>query len=265
MTMATIYMDYASPNTKFTYDLSNNPFYKKDDQNFINALSNHQLNTLGNSSLLDIYLSAGGVVEPHIHQNATELVYCIAGAAVVSLINPVTNELLNFHIKPGQVANVPQSWWHYEIASVDNTHLLAIFDAPVPEVIFGSDIFRLTPANVLAYTYCLDEATVKQAFAPITKTVIIGPPSNCGKMKPRVDQTGVQQGIQYQIGAQQGAQQPIVAQQGSQQGSQQASRQPIQAPYQAPVNQSQPFYNQGYGQYQQPQPPSGSPQQHYQR
>lgn len=172
-------MDYYSPNVQFTYDLSNNPFYKKDDRNFINSLSVNQLNTLGNASLLDIYLSAGNIVEPHIHQNATELVFCISGAAVVSLINPFTKMLLDYPIRPGQVANVPQGWWHYEVATVDNTHLLAIFDAPVPEFIGGSDLLRLTPASVFAKTYCLDEAMVKETLAPITETVVIGPPNDC--------------------------------------------------------------------------------------
>ncbi|MFF2890387.1 cupin domain-containing protein [Paenibacillus sp. NPDC057967] len=182
--MADSYMDFTSPNTQFTYTLSDNPFFKKDAQNVINTLSINQLNTLGNASLLDIFLSKDNVVEPHIHQNATELVYCIAGGAVVSLINPFTKELLNFTIAPGQVANVPQGWWHYEVANQDNTHLLAIFDAPVPEVIFGSDILRLTPAHVLAHTYCLDEAKVKDTLAPITDTVIIGPPASCSKQHP---------------------------------------------------------------------------------
>ncbi|HEY4390911.1 MAG TPA: cupin domain-containing protein, partial [Paenibacillus sp.] len=125
--MSISYMDYTSPNVNFTYDLKNNQFFKKDNQNYINTLSINQLNTLGNNSLLDIFLSTGGTIEPHYHQNASELVYCIAGSAVVSLINPFTNQLLNFPITPGQVANVPQGWWHYEIATTDNTHLLAIF------------------------------------------------------------------------------------------------------------------------------------------
>ena len=139
------------------------------------------MNTLGNYSLLDIFLSTGNVVEPHIHQNASQLVYCISGSAVVSLINPFSLKLMNFTIKPGQVANVPQGWWHYEIATVDNTHLLAIFDAPIPEAIFGSDILRLTPASVWAHTYCLDEAQVKATFAPLQATTYIGPSANCKK------------------------------------------------------------------------------------
>nr|WP_202113213.1 cupin domain-containing protein [Paenibacillus sp. MMS18-CY102] len=177
-------MDYTSPNVQFTYDLRNNPFFRKDNQNYINALSIKQLNTLGNVSMLDIFLSTGNVVEPHIHQNASELVYCVSGAAVVSLINPFTKKLLNFPIQPGQVANVPQGWWHYEVATVDNTHLIAIFDAPVPEFIPASDMLRLTPANVFAHTYCLNEALVKQAFAPIQDTVVIGPPRNCNMPMP---------------------------------------------------------------------------------
>ncbi|WCN37160.1 cupin domain-containing protein [Aneurinibacillus uraniidurans] len=204
--MAISYMDYASPSTQFTYDLSNNQSFKKNDQNFINELSINQLNTLGNVSLLDIYLSTGNIIEPHIHQNASELVYGISGSAIVSLINPFTNQLLNYPIQPGQVVNIPQGWWHYEIASTDNTHLLAIFDAPVPETIFGSDILRLTPANVLAHSYCLDEAKVKDTLAPIKQTTVIGPPSDCNQtqsqMKPatmqHVNQMYINPGYQYQ-------------------------------------------------------------------
>ncbi|MHA6480328.1 cupin domain-containing protein [Paenibacillus sp. strain BS8-2] len=188
--MATSYMDYASPNTQFTYDLANNVFFKKDDQNYILSLSVKQLNTLGNSSILDIYLSKQNYVEPHIHQNASELVYCVAGAAVVSLINPFTNELLNFPITKGQVANVPQGWWHYEVATEDDTHLIAIFDAPIPEAIFGSDILRLTPASVLAANYCLDEEMVKATLAPIKSTVVIGPPAGCNNANTGPANTG---------------------------------------------------------------------------
>jgi oxalate decarboxylase/phosphoglucose isomerase-like protein (cupin superfamily) len=175
----TSYMDYTSPGTQFTADVNKSLLFKKDDRNYINVLSIQQLNTLENTSLLDIFLSKSNVVEPHYHQNAAELVYCIRGAAVVSLINPFTNELLNFPITPGQVTNVPQGWWHYEVATEDNTHLLAIFDAPIPEVILASDILKLTPANVLAHTYCLDEAKVKEALAPIQKRTFIGPPVGC--------------------------------------------------------------------------------------
>jgi quercetin dioxygenase-like cupin family protein len=174
-------MDYTSPSTQYTFDLNNNPLFRKDSRNYINVLGIKQLNTLENVSLLDIFLSANNVVEPHYHQNAAELVYCISGAATVSILNPFTKQMLHFSITPGQVANVPQGWWHYEVASVDNTHLLAIFNAPTPDVILGSDILKFTPANIMAHTYCLDENQWKQAIAPVRPTTYIGPYTNCNK------------------------------------------------------------------------------------
>lgn len=169
--------DYTSPHTQFTFDINKNPLFIKDQQNFINLLGINQLNTLDNVSLLDIYLSANNVIEPHYHQNAAELVYCITGSAIVSILNPFTKQLLHFPITPGQVANVPQGWWHYEVATQNNTHLLAIFSASTPEVILGSDILKLTPANIMAHTYGMNENLWTQAVAPVRSNTFIGPPN----------------------------------------------------------------------------------------
>ena len=120
-------IDYSSPKAQFTFDVNNNPSFKKDNQNFINELSVNQLNTLKNVSLLDIFLSERNVVEPHYHQDAAELVYCVSGACTVSFLNPFTKEISDFPLTPGEVANVPQGWWHYIVATEDNTHFLGIF------------------------------------------------------------------------------------------------------------------------------------------
>ncbi|GGA15554.1 hypothetical protein GCM10008018_70380 [Paenibacillus marchantiophytorum] len=149
-------------------------------ENFINRLGRDNLNTLGNVSMLDIYLSRGRVVEPHYHQNASELVYCIQGKAMISLINPFDNEITNITVTPGQVGNIPQGWWHWEVALEDDTHLLAIFDAPYPEYILGSDILTKTPIEVLAHTYCLDPELLKKVLKPLNnETIIIGPTDEC--------------------------------------------------------------------------------------
>ncbi|TSB45930.1 cupin domain-containing protein [Alkalicoccobacillus porphyridii] len=177
--MAILDIDFTSPDVEYFSDISDNNFFTLDENNLINALGRNNLNSLGNVSLLDIYLSREKVVEPHYHQNASELVYCITGSALVSFINPFTNELNEIKIEPGQVANVPQGWWHYEIAQEDDTHLLAVFDAPYPQVILGSDLLRLTPKDVLAHTYCLDEEQVSEALSPIQSSVIIGPSDDC--------------------------------------------------------------------------------------
>ncbi|WP_088072188.1 cupin domain-containing protein [Gottfriedia luciferensis] len=174
-------LDYTSPSIQFTYDINKNHAFVKDSQNFINQLSINELNSLDHLSLLDIYLSLNNVVEPHYHQNSSELVYCISGSAVVSIINPYTKQLLNYPITPGQVANVPQGWWHYEIATEDNTHLLAIFNAPSPDVILFSDLLKFTPSNIVAHTYCLDENQWKRTTSTLQPSIFIGPPKNCSR------------------------------------------------------------------------------------
>ncbi|AKO92907.1 cupin domain-containing protein [Priestia filamentosa] len=184
--MSTSYMDYTNANVQYFSDVNKNRLNTRDSKNFINRLGRDVLNTLGNVSLLDIYLSEDRVVEPHYHQNAAELVYCISGAAVVSLINPFNNKVINISIRPGQVANIPQGWWHWEVASENNTHLLAIFDAPYPEYIFGSDILTKTPIEVLAHTYCLDAEKLKETLAPLkNETIVIGPTNECISKKSK--------------------------------------------------------------------------------
>ncbi|WP_419880390.1 cupin domain-containing protein [Peribacillus sp. B-H-3] len=172
-------IDYSSPAAQFTYDVNKSNTFKKDKRNFINVLGIKQLNTLDNVSLLDIFLSANNVIEPHYHQNASELVYCISGSAVVSIFNPFTKQLQNYPIRPGQVANVPHGWWHYEVADENETHLLAIFNASEPEVILGSDLLKFTPADIMAKTYCMDENQWKKTIAPVQPNTFIGPAKNC--------------------------------------------------------------------------------------
>ncbi|RKD24538.1 glucose-6-phosphate isomerase [Ammoniphilus oxalaticus] len=177
--MAVSYMDFASPNARYTYDLRNNPIYQKDPRNFVNGVGIQQLNTIGNIFLLDVFLDAGNVVEPHSHPNASELLYCVSGAAVASFINPFTNELRNFPLKPGQVASFPQGWLHYATATEDRTHLLATHDTPLLQTVWFSDLLRLLPPQVFAHTYCLNEQQVKETLSPIKERVVIGPPKNC--------------------------------------------------------------------------------------
>jgi len=173
-------IDYTDPNLEYFADVNQNRLFTRNSENYINRLGRDVLNTLGNVSLLDIYLSDSRVVEPHYHQNAAELVYCISGSAVVSFINPFTNKVTSIPIEPGEVANIPQGWWHWEMATENDTHLLAIFDAPYPEYILGSDILTKTPIEVLAHTYCLDPNKLRNTLEPLhNETIVIGPTDEC--------------------------------------------------------------------------------------
>lgn len=182
------YTDGQRQEKQFFFDMNQSLLFKKDDDNYINILGKKQLNTLNNLSLLDIFLSENNVVEPHYHQNASELVYCISGSAVTSILNPYTKQLQNYTMTPGQVVNIPQGWWHYIISTSDHTHLLTIFNASTPEVVLGSDILKFTPANIMAHTYCLNEEKWKQVISPIQPSTYIGPYVNCHKNNGAIHQ-----------------------------------------------------------------------------
>lgn len=175
VTVLSAHIDYASPSAQFAFDLNGSPFFIKDANNYINQVGVHQLNTLKNVSLLDIKMSANHIIEPHYHQNAEEIIYCISGVLTVTMLNPFTKQLQSYTITPGQVVNVPQGWWHYEVANTDHTHLIAIFDANTPEVILGSDLLTLTPAHIMAYTYCMNENMWRSVTANVQPGTIIGP------------------------------------------------------------------------------------------
>lgn len=172
-------MDGPSPSTQYTFDVNKSRLFKKNNHNFINVLGEKQLNSLENVSLLDIFMSNDNIIEPHYHQNAAELVYCISGAITVSVMNSFTKQFHHYPLEAGQVANVPQGWWHYIVATADDTHFLGVFDAPTPEMILGSDLLASTPADIMARTYCLDENQWENAVAPIKPATFIGPPKDC--------------------------------------------------------------------------------------
>ena len=131
---------------QFFFDLNKSPLFIKNPQNLINVAGQKQLNTLHNVSLLDIFLSRGNIIEPHYHQNATELIYCISGSVTVSILNPLSKQIMNFTLTPGKIVNIPQGWWHYIVTLQYHMHLLAIFDAPNPEVILGTKYPKFTSA-----------------------------------------------------------------------------------------------------------------------
>lgn len=168
-----------SKDAQFTFDLSKKQLFKRNDQNYIDQVGVEQLNTLQHTSILNIHLSKGYVVEPHYHQDADELIYCIRGGVTISMMNPSTKELHHYPIKANQVVNVPQGWWHYIESDANQTQILGVFSAPTPKVILASDILNGTPPEIMAKTYCIDEKKWEEAIKPMPKSVFIGPPRKC--------------------------------------------------------------------------------------
>lgn len=156
-------------------DVTKNPFFKKDDKNFINIVSSDQLNSLQGVSMLDIFLSKDSIIEPHYHPNGSELTVCISGSATISMMNIQTKEFQHYRITPGQVVNIPQGWWHYQLANEENTHLQGIFNVGVPEVVFGSDLLTQTPPDVIPYAYGINRNLWESVISNVKPMTVIGP------------------------------------------------------------------------------------------
>ncbi|WP_232695927.1 cupin domain-containing protein [Brevibacillus daliensis] len=170
--------ELSSPSLNLCFDLRTAPFFQKNAQNFILQQFAKQLPVMQNLGLLDIFLSKGNSVECHWHPNAAELVYVIQGEAIVSILNPFTLQILTYCVKPPQTVYIPMGWWHWEIATTDHTHLLAIFDNNAAQVVFGSDVLRKTPPEVFQIIYGVNAAQLAEVLKPIDQTVVIGPPAS---------------------------------------------------------------------------------------
>jgi len=173
-----------SPSFNLAFDLRTAPYFQKNSQNFILQDTVKQMPVMQNLSVFDVYLSRGHSVEAHWHPNANELVYMIQGEAIVSTLNPFTKQILSYRVGPPQTVYIPMGWWHWAIAVSDHMHLLAIFDNNATQVVFGSDVLRLTPPEVFQAIYGVNAAQFAEVLKPIDQTVIIGPPGS-GDTGPR--------------------------------------------------------------------------------
>ena len=127
-------------------------------------------------SLGDLFLTKGHIREPHWHPNADELDYVVFGEATVSILNPFTHRLLNYLVKPGQLAFIPKGWWHWITPVTEKAHLLVNFNDGKIESVDGSDVLRLTPPEVFKQAYGINAEALDNELASIRETLTIGPP-----------------------------------------------------------------------------------------
>lgn len=168
----------SSPSLNLSFDLSTAPLFQQNAQNFILQQFAKQLPVMQNLGLLDVYLSNGHSVEPHWHPNASELQYVVQGEVAVSILNPFSRQILSYRIKPTQTVYIPMGWWHWQTATMDNTHFVSVFDNNATQVVFGSDILRKTPPEVFQMIYGVNAAQLADVLKPIDQTVVIGPPAS---------------------------------------------------------------------------------------
>lgn len=162
--------------------------YKRDPYNYITQLFGEQLPAIKNG-LFNVHMSRGIIIQPHWHTNVTETVFVISGEVITAVFNPFARKLMVYHLRPGQVSIFPKGWFHWIIAESSQAHILTIFDHPTPDIVFGSDFLRAVPKEVMERAYCVNAEDYAKAVAPITESLILGPPPGC--MQRSVDPTGM--------------------------------------------------------------------------
>lgn len=164
-----------SPSLQLAADSNQVLNYRRDPHNFVTQLFGEQLPAI-ETGFFNIHMSKGIIVQPHWHTNASEMLYVINGEVITSIFNIYQRRIMTYHLKSGQVSLFPKGWFHWFIALTDQVHVLAIFDQPTPDIVYGSDFLRFTPEEVIQRSYGVSGEDYAKAIAPLQQSVILGPP-----------------------------------------------------------------------------------------
>lgn len=175
-----MHIDPSDPSFTLSADSTRTVAERRDAANVITQLFGPQFPEIKNG-FFNVHMTKGIIIQPHWHTNASEMVFMISGSVITSVFNPFTQKLMNSRLIPGQVSMLPKGWFHWIVALTDDVHLLTIFDQPTPDVVFGSDFLRFTPAEIMNRAYCLNPELYAQTVAPINQSTILGPPVGCSE------------------------------------------------------------------------------------
>lgn len=167
-----------SPSLSLMGDSNKVVNYRRDPRNYITQLFGAQLPAI-QTGLFNLHMTRGIIVTPHWHTNANELVFVVTGEVLASVFNPFTQKAMVYRLGPGQAAQFPKGWFHWFMVTSDESHILTIFDVPTPDIVYGSDFLRSIPPEIMNRAYCVNPQEYAKAVAPITESLILGPPVGC--------------------------------------------------------------------------------------
>jgi oxalate decarboxylase len=120
---------------------------------FVNNITPQLIPGLDQISLVHLQAQPGGMREPHWHPNSSELNYCVQGTAQIEIITPDhTHEV--FQVQPGDIAFVPQNYFHYiSSTSADPLIFLVFFANKAPSHIDLSQVMGFFPRELFAASF----------------------------------------------------------------------------------------------------------------
>lgn len=132
-------------------------------------------------ALYFLELDKGGVREPHWHPNASELGYCLAGKALMTIFSPGASHD-TFTVDPGEIVFVPKGYLHHiENICEGQTKFAIAFNHERPEDIGISGSLGSVPDHVLDTTFVNPEKLFSR-FKRAPEDVLIASRSSPAKL-----------------------------------------------------------------------------------
>jgi oxalate decarboxylase len=123
----------------------------------INELTAAEIPHLEGITLFSLHAQPRGLREPHWHPNAAELNYCVQGRAQIGIVAP-NGVRETFVVEPGDVAFIPQNYFHYIASTSDEpVHFLVFFSNISPNHIDLTESFDWFAHEVIAASFGVDQ------------------------------------------------------------------------------------------------------------
>jgi oxalate decarboxylase/phosphoglucose isomerase-like protein (cupin superfamily) len=108
---------------------------------------------LAGLSLQSLRMAPGGIREFHIHPNAAQMDFTIAGRGRIGLVGPEGERQL-LEMLPGDVSFIPQGFGHWiENPGDEELQMILIVNHAEPQTIFLSDMIRSLPQDTVERSY----------------------------------------------------------------------------------------------------------------
>lgn len=119
----------------------------------LQTATREQFPALKGLSLQSLRLEPGGIREPHVHPNAAQMDYVVAGNGRVGIIGP-GGETQVLEMGPGDVSFIPHGHGHWiENHGKEPLHFILIVNHEEPETIHLSDLLRGLPRDTVERAY----------------------------------------------------------------------------------------------------------------
>jgi oxalate decarboxylase len=141
---------------------------------YLKAATKPNLPILEDLAILGFGLNAKGVVEPHWHTNAGELVYIVSGRARMTVLAPDGSVDVG-ELKGPAVGFAPASHFHsIENIGNENVEVIAFFSHAEPNYIGIGESLHLVPNELLAETFNVSPNYFDELKSPAGPVVICG-------------------------------------------------------------------------------------------